>query len=145
EFATNTRVSPGDAELTLRWIREARRQADWVIFSFHNHEFGQAGRLTAPTDVELEETAQFVVDFAHMAIDAGADVVAGHGPHLTMGVEVYKDRPIFYSLGNFVFQNETVEAFPAEAYGRFGLGSDATPADFLDARTGSDTRGFPAS
>src|SRR5690606_17585854 len=35
EFATTTRVSPGDAELTLRWIREARRQADWVIFSFH--------------------------------------------------------------------------------------------------------------
>jgi len=62
-----------------------------------------------------------------------------------MGVEVYQGRPILYSLGNFIFQNETIDAFPAEAYGRFGLGTDATPAEFLDARTGNDTRGFPAS
>ncbi len=144
-FSISTRVDRQDAEANLRWIREARKQADWVVFSFHNHEFGAAGRNTAPTDVELGETAQFVVDFAHAAIDAGADVVVGHGPHLTMGVEVYKGRPILYSLGNFVFQNETIDAFPSEAYGRFGLGTEATPSEFLDARTGNDTRGFPAS
>lgn len=72
-------------------------------------------------------------------------MVAGHGPHLTLGVEVYRQRPILYSLGNFVFQNDTVDVFPSEAYGRFGLGHEATPADFLDARTDKDTRGFPAS
>lgn len=144
-FGTSTVVDAKDAEANLRWIREARKQADWVIFSFHNHEFGENGKLTAPTDIELEESAEFMVQFAHAAIDAGANVVAGHGPHVTMGVEIYKGCPIFYSLGNFVFQNETINAFPAEAYGRFGLDGTSTPAEFLDARTGNDTRGFPAS
>ena len=144
-FGTRTRVAAQDAEANLRWIREARKQADWVIFSFHNHAFGEAGHLDAPTDVELGATAEFAVDFARAAVDAGADVVVGHGPHLTMGLEIYKGRPILYSLGNFIFQNETIDAFPAEAYLRFGLGADATPSEFLDARTGNDSRGFPAS
>jgi poly-gamma-glutamate capsule biosynthesis protein CapA/YwtB (metallophosphatase superfamily) len=143
-FGVTTIVDRADAEANLRWIREARRQADWVIFSFHNHEFGPAGRATARSEAELEEPAGFAVDFARAAIDAGADVVAGHGPHLSLGVEIYKGRPILYSLGNFVFQNDNVQAFPAEAYGRFGLGPEATPTDFLDARTGNETRGFPS-
>jgi poly-gamma-glutamate capsule biosynthesis protein CapA/YwtB (metallophosphatase superfamily) len=144
-FAVTTKVNGEDADANLRAIREARRQADFVIFSFHSHEFGMAGRLTAPTDVEMEEPAAFYVDFAKAAIDAGADVVAGHGPHLTLGIELYKGKPIFYSLGNFIFQNDTVAVFPSESYGRFGLGHEATPADFLDARTDGDKRGFPAA
>ena len=58
-------------------------------------------------------------------------------------IEIYKGRPIFYSLGNFIFQNETVGFFPADAYERFDLDSRATPADFLDARTDRDTKGHP--
>ncbi|MBL8289212.1 MAG: CapA family protein [Rubrivivax sp.] len=143
-FTVGTAVNRADGEANLRAIREARRQADWVIFSFHSHEFGSAGRLTAPTDAGMEEPAAFATAFARAAVDAGADVVAGHGPHLTLGVEIYRGRPILYSLGNFVFQNDTVPVFPSESYGRFGLGHEATPADFLDARTGNDTRGFPA-
>ena len=145
DFGVHTRVDTRDAEANLAFIREARKQADWVLFSFHNHEFGAAGRLTAATEVELGETAGFVVDFARAAVEAGADVVVGHGPHLTMGVEVHRGRPILYGLGNFLFQNETIDAFPAEAYERFGLGPAATPSQFLDARTGGDTRGFPAA
>ena len=144
-FHVATKVNAEDAEAVLRSLREARRQADFVIFSFHSHEFGAAGRLTAPTDVQMEEPAEFYVEFAKAAIDAGADIVAGHGPHLTLGIEIYRQRPIFYSLGNFIFQNDTVEVFPAESYGRFGLGHEATPADFLDTRTDGGKRGFPAS
>lgn len=144
DFAVSTNVNPADAEANLRWIREAKRQADWVIFSFHCHEFGAGARLTAESDVEMEEPAQFAVDFARAAVVAGADVVAGHGPHLTLGVEIFEGRPILYSLGNFVFQNDTVEVFPAESYSRFGLTHTATPADFLDARTRNDRQGFPA-
>jgi len=70
--------------------------------------------------------------------------VVGHGPHLTLGVEIYKGKPIFYSLGNFILQNDTVRQVPSESYERFGLGPDATPADFFDERTGNETRGFPA-
>jgi len=140
----HTVVNQRDAEENLRWIREAKRQSDWVIFSFHNHEFGNAGRLTARTNIDLEEPADFVPDFARAAIDAGADIVAGHGPHLTLGIEIYKGKPILYSLGNFVLQNDTVRNVPSESYDRFDLGDDATPADFFDERTGNETRGFPA-
>src|SRR6185312_4316269 len=120
-FSVATKARPGDLDGNLRWIREAKRQADFVIFSLHNHEYGAGGALTAKTNVGMEEAAGFVTDAAHAAIDAGADVVACHGPHLTLGVEVYKDRPILYSLGNFIFQNDNVPVFPAESYQRFGL------------------------
>ncbi|MBN9429286.1 MAG: CapA family protein [Burkholderiales bacterium] len=144
DFSVSTQVSARDRDANLQWIREARRQCDWLIFSFHCHEFGNSRRWDAQSDTELDEPAEFAVEFAHAAIDAGADVVAGHGPHVTLGVELYRGRPIFYSLGNFIFQNDTVGNFPAGAYERFGLGHGATPADFLDARTDKDTRGFPA-
>ena len=61
-----------------------------------------------------------------------------------MGVEIYKGRPIFYSVGNLVFQNETVGFFPADAYERFDLDLKATPADFLDARTNGGKKGHPS-
>jgi poly-gamma-glutamate capsule biosynthesis protein CapA/YwtB (metallophosphatase superfamily) len=142
-FALSTVVDPGDAAETLRWIREAKRQADWVIFSFHVHEFGSAGGREARNDAELDAPADFAIDFARAAIEAGADVVAGHGHHLTLGIEIHKGCPIFYSLGNFIFQNDSVTTFPAEAYQRFGLDHSATPTDFLDARTDGEKRGFP--
>jgi poly-gamma-glutamate capsule biosynthesis protein CapA/YwtB (metallophosphatase superfamily) len=144
-FSVTTRTNPADQDGVLRAIREARRQADWVIFSFHYHELGDRGRLEAKKFTEMQEPAGFVVDLARAAIDAGADAVVGHGPHLTLGAEIYKSRPILYSLGNFVLQNDSIEVVPAESYARFGLGPDAGPADFLDARTGNDTRSFPVS
>lgn len=144
-FAVHSRAHQGDVDRLLRSLKEARRQADWVVFSFHYHEFGPAGAREAMLSTELREPAQFVREVACAAIDAGADVVVGHGPHVTLGVELHRGKPILYSLGNFLFQNETVASIPAESYARFGLGPQATPADFFDARTGHDTRGFPAS
>ena len=49
------------------------------------------------------EPLQYMKDIAHAAVDAGADVVMGHGPHYTLPIEIYKGRPIFYGLGNLVF------------------------------------------
>ncbi len=49
------------------------------------------------------EPLQYMTDIAHAAIDAGADVVMGHGPHYPLPVEIYKGRPIFYGLGNLTF------------------------------------------
>jgi hypothetical protein len=84
------------------------------------------------------------VEFAHAMVDAGAHVVTGHGPHVLRGVEIYRDRPIFYSLGDFLFQNETLLRLPYENYATYGLGEDAHVGDFNDARYSNDTRGFPA-
>jgi poly-gamma-glutamate capsule biosynthesis protein CapA/YwtB (metallophosphatase superfamily) len=142
-----TQTSAGDAddiEDHLRWIREARRQADWVVMSFHTHDFAQGSFAKAKTKVDLHEPADYVPSFARAAIDAGADMFVGHGSHTPLGMEFYKGKPIFYSVGNIFFQNETVPFFPEEAYTRFGLGDTATPADFLDARTGGGTKGHVA-
>jgi poly-gamma-glutamate synthesis protein (capsule biosynthesis protein) len=116
-------------------IRDARRMADYVVVSIHGHE-GAPGSREIP--------AQFVVDFAHAALEAGADIFVGHGPHVLRGVEIFKGKPIFYSLGNFIFQNETVMLLPADIYEQYGLGPDALPADLFETRSDHDRRGFAA-
>lgn len=68
-------------------------------------------RLRAKCDIVVashhwglhQDVLQYMIDIAHAAIDAGADVVIGHGPHYSLPVEVYKGRPIFYGLGSFSF------------------------------------------
>lgn len=66
-----------------------RRQTDIVVAS---HHWGLH-----------EEVLQYMTEIAHAAIDSGADVVVGHGPHYSLPVEVYKGKPVFYGLGNFSF------------------------------------------
>jgi hypothetical protein len=121
-----------DAKGNIRWIREARRQADWVLASIHCHE----------ADGERGRPARFFPPFARACIDAGADAVLGHGPHLLRGIEIYKGKPIFYSLGNFVFQFENVSMQPAEFYERYGLDLDMPLQEAWDCFTEMDRRGF---
>ncbi|MBM3791722.1 MAG: CapA family protein [Acidobacteria bacterium] len=130
------RTAPDESDLKglTASIRSARKQADWVLVTSHTHE-GMPG--------ERQRPAQFLETFARAAVDAGADMVIGHGPHVLRGIEIYKGKPIFYSIANFVFQNETVEFLPAENYLPYDLGPEATPADFSDRRYDNDTRGFP--
>ena len=134
EFETRTAPNLTDLEGNLKWIRDAGRMADWVIVSIHSHEYGKTP----------EEPPDFLVDFARACIDQGADVFLGHGPHFDKGVEIYNGKPILYSLGNFIFQNDTVAWQPAENYDGQRLELGSTPADFYDARSANDTRGFPA-
>ena len=134
EFSVSTQLDRRDLNDNLKWVRDARRMADWVMVSVHCHESG----------ANRDEPPQFLVDFAHACIDEGADVFIGHGPHITRGIEIYKDRPIFYSLGNFIFQNDTVRWQPSFNYDSVKLDAEATPADFYDARSDHDKRGFPA-
>ena len=82
--------------------------------------------------------------FAREMIDAGADLVVGHGPHLLRGLELYKGKPIFYSLGNFIGQNELVAKIPADGYERFRAEPDLTPGQVYQKRTQGDQAGFPA-
>jgi capsule synthesis protein PGA_cap len=77
-------------------------------------------------------------------VDAGADMFVGHGPHVLRGVELYKGKPILYSLGDFIFQNETLLRLPSENYEPYGLGSDKYVNDFNDARYNFDKSGFPS-
>lgn len=133
--AITTEPDPRDLQEITAAVRDARRQADWVMVSIHAHE-GAPGDREAP--------AAFLVAFAHAVIDAGADLFVGHGPHVLRGIEIYRKKPIFYSVGNFIFQNDTVRFQPQESYDQFQLPLTATPADFYDARSANDTRSFPA-
>jgi len=144
-FDIRTKCNAKDVEENLRQIREARRQADFVIVSLHNQDMIGRSWLKGGSRVEIEEQPEFVVDFAHQCIDAGADIFAGHGPHMFLGVEIYQGKPIFYSLGNLIFQNDTLRHIPANPYERFGLDPYATPSDFFDIRGGNDTKGHAAT
>jgi poly-gamma-glutamate capsule biosynthesis protein CapA/YwtB (metallophosphatase superfamily) len=115
-------------------VRGASRLADYTIVTIHAHERGETNF----------EPAAFLPVFARAMIDAGASVLVGHGPHVLRGIEIYKGRPIFYSLGDLIFQNETVLRLPAENYDRYRLDDEAQVADFNDARYDFDRRGFPA-
>ena len=75
---------------------------DIVIVSFHGGaEGGSHNRVTKQREIFLGENRGNVYELAHLCIDWGADVVFGHGPHVPRAIELYKDRFIAYSLGNF--------------------------------------------
>lgn len=91
-----------DMEEVRRVINELKDSADIVLVSFHGG--GEGAKYTrVPHAMEecFGEKRGDVEKFAHVAIDAGADVVFGHGPHVTRAMEIYRDRLIMYSLGNF--------------------------------------------
>ncbi len=115
-------------------VSNASRQADYTIVSSHTHE-GGANRYAPPA---------FFVAFAHKMVDAGADVVTASGPHVLRGIEIYKGKPIFYSLGDFIFQNETLLRQPPENYEPLGMPRDSGVADFNDRRSNNGKSGFPA-
>ena len=83
-------------------MAELKKQADIIIVSFHGGgEGAEFEHVTRKTEMFYTENRGNVYAFAHGVIDAGADVVLGHGPHVTRAVEVYKNKFIAYSLGNF--------------------------------------------
>ena len=91
-----------DYPLAEKIVREQAARHDIVVVSFHGGAEGQ-GTTRIPFDEEeyYGEPRGNVVRFARTVVDAGADLVFGHGPHVVRGMERYKERLIAYSLGNF--------------------------------------------
>ncbi len=138
-FGMETTCNPDDLAGIGSWIRGARAASDWVVYGIHAHESAFAGEFHGGSRIGPPD---FLKEFAHYAIDQGCDIVSGHGSHFLRGIELYKDRPIFYGLGNFIFQNETVQRVPAPAYSSHKLGDDATPGEWGDSRSGGGKYGF---
>jgi poly-gamma-glutamate synthesis protein (capsule biosynthesis protein) len=112
-----------DVERILRNVRSAARQSDFVLVTTHSHEGG-----ATPDD-----PPDWLVDVAHRTVDAGATVFIVHGPHRLRGVEIYKGKPIFYSLGDFIFQYETTSPQSQDIYDEFGVPSPlALEGDLYD-------------
>lgn len=112
----------------LEWVVEADAAADWVVVGIHCHEspLGYHNKPTVPG---------FLREFAHACVDAGADAVVGHGPHILRGIEVYEGAPICYSLGNFVDQRESIERLPPAQYARHGLEDPTKVSSVFDSRS----------
>jgi poly-gamma-glutamate capsule biosynthesis protein CapA/YwtB (metallophosphatase superfamily) len=83
-------------------VAELKTKSDIVIVSFHGGAEGKTNnRVTKKTETFYGENRGNVYEFAHAVIDAGADIVFGHGPHVVRAAELYNDRFIIYSMGNF--------------------------------------------
>ena len=102
-FAHNNIVpNVNDLDTARRLVTEADTKADIVVVSFHGGAEGTgAQNVPKTTELFLGEKRGNLPLFARTVIDAGADLVFGHGPHVLRGMEVYKGRLIDYSLGNF--------------------------------------------
>ncbi|MCI8870013.1 MAG: CapA family protein [Lawsonibacter sp.] len=122
-----------DLERVKKAIYEAEFQADFVVVAVHSHEL---------TGTQKETPDDFLVEFAHSCIDAGADAVIGTGPHILRPIEIYHGCPIFYSLGDFVLQNENIPYGPEEFYDGYGLDSDSTMRDLFIKRSNNFSRGL---
>lgn len=122
-----------DMERILRAISDAKRQSDEVVVSIHSHEMKGEDK-SKPSD--------FLIKFARSCIDEGACAVLGHGPHILRGIEIYKGHPIFYSLGNFIFQTDLVSNLPSDFYEKYGLGQMDNTADAFDVRSKNNTIGL---
>jgi poly-gamma-glutamate capsule biosynthesis protein CapA/YwtB (metallophosphatase superfamily) len=94
-----------DTRRILHSIREARKHADLVIVYQHNHVFDKPFQTIMLEELpERLGPPEWLKKWTHAEIDAGADIVVMHGAPLLHGVEIYQGRPIFFDLGNFIFQ-----------------------------------------
>jgi len=98
-----SKVNPVDMERTLNTIKKALSECENVIVNIHSHE------IKHDTDDEPDD---FLIEFCRKCIDGGASAVIGTGTHQLKAVEIYKGKPIFYSLGNFIFQSDMVFCMP---------------------------------
>lgn len=130
---TGYEAEKADIERIKTAIKDAKFQADVVLISLHAHD----------TEGETKENVpEFLKEFAHTCIDAGAHAVIGHGPHLLRQFELYKGLPIFYSLGDFILHLENCRMMPHEYYEQYGLTPDAGIYEVFKARTQNFTVGL---
>lgn len=90
-------IAPTKESYIKEDIAKAKGSVDFLIISFH---WGTENSFFA---------TKKQIDFAHELMDSGVDMILGHHPHRTQGVEIYKGKPIFYSLGNFIFDQNPPE------------------------------------
>lgn len=135
DYGTLFEINKKDIDRLKASIREAEMSADYVIVSVHNHQIEGMDKSAVP---------RFLEKLFHDIVDFGADAVIGHGPHLLRAIEVYKEKPIFYSLGDFLIQLYDVAFAPEEFYEKQGMTSDDSVMDLLKKRSRDFTCGLMA-
>jgi len=106
-------IDPGDLERLRADVRKLRSQVDIVVVSHHNRDgstavqFGAVRGTSAGRD--RSKTEEYQKQFAHVALDTGADLVFGHGTHTVQGMELYNGKPILYAIGHSNFDQPGYE------------------------------------
>jgi poly-gamma-glutamate capsule biosynthesis protein CapA/YwtB (metallophosphatase superfamily) len=119
-------VDMNDLPNAINIVKKLKQQCDIVIVSFHGGGEGEKQqRVTKKREIFFGQNRGNVYQFAHSMIDAGADVLIGHGPHVVRAVELYKNKFIAYSLGNFC------------TYGMFNLKNENSNAPLLKLNVNS--------
>lgn len=123
-FAPNNgTVSINDIPNAVNIVKKLKKECDIVIVSFHGGAEGSSkNRITRTNENFLGENRGNPYQFARSVIDAGADIVIGHGPHVPRAVDIYKGKFIAYSLGNFA------------TYARFNLKANSGYAPLLEVQ-----------
>ncbi len=132
-YGQSFKFNQRDIDRMIDAITEAKFFADYVIISVHSHQV----RATVK-----EEPAEFLEQFCRNMIDNGADAIIGTGPHLLRPVEIYKGKPIFYCLGDFILQNETMKFVPAGMFEKQGMTGNENMCDMYNDRSKNGTRGL---
>ena len=128
-----SKCNPVDLKRVTDAIAEARFMADYVVVSMHNHEL--SGNSKENVDPVSKE-------FAKACIDAGADAVIGTGPHLLRGMEIYNGKPIFYCLGDFIIQLETILRAPDGMFAKQKLNGNDRLDVLFNNRSDNGKRGL---
>ena len=114
-FAITTENHPGDVAENLKSVEEAKDMANFVMVAQH---------MSVSEQRRGDSPVAAAVDFARKAIDAGADIYVGHGWHTFLGIEIYKNKPIIYGVGNFFWQSQFITRVPADEYESYGYDMD---------------------
>ena len=115
-----SKPNPVDMERTVDGIKRALQECDQVIVVVHSHE------IKGMTDDEPDD---FLVEFCRTCVDAGASAVIGTGTHQLKAVELYHGKPIFYSLGNFIFQSDDPFCLPDDFREKYKAPYGLTPQE----------------
>ena len=129
-FTTNqepkTKCNEKDKQRILSLIKQAKEENDYVFLQVHCHDDDMILHANAP---------EYLEEFCRACIDQGVSAVFGGGCHELRGIEIYKGKPIFYSLGDFIYQGPQVEKLPADFMLQYGVDIFATAQEALNVRS----------
>lgn len=123
----NISYNVNEIDVATQVVSQLAKDTDILIVSYHGGAEGTANQhVPDRPEIYLGEQRGHLRRFTHAVVDAGADLVIGHGPHVVRGMEVYRDRLIAYSLGNFA------------TYGKFNLTAELGLSLILEAQIDGD-------
>ncbi|MBR3805191.1 MAG: CapA family protein [Clostridia bacterium] len=130
-----TELNKKDKERIINDIKNAKKRYDVVLVLTHCHDIGKTSH---------EEVPDYLEELSRACIDAGASAIIGGGTHQLRPVEIYKGKPIFYSLGDFIYQGMRVPLLPADFMIKYGLDINVSAHDALMKRSQNGKIGLQA-